>query len=65
MPKGQFSRVPWPGNSWMPFAFQPALRALQQPLKHSHSLQQAIHTQLAHHYIQQALSTLSAFFSFL
>ena len=25
MPKGQFSKVPWPGNSWMPFTFQPAL----------------------------------------
>jgi len=47
MPKGQFSRVPWPGNSWIPFNFQPALRVLQQPHKHSHSLQQAIHTQLA------------------
>jgi len=31
MPKGQLSRVPaWPGNSWMPFTFQPALRALPQ-----------------------------------
>ena len=47
MPKGQLSRVPWPGNSWMPFIFQPALRALQQPHKQSHSLQQAIHTQLS------------------
>jgi len=27
----------------MPFTFQPVLRALQQPHKHSHSLQQAIH----------------------
>jgi len=52
MPKGQLSRVPWSGNSWMPFTFQPALRAPQQPHKHSHSLQQAIHSQLAHHYIQ-------------
>jgi len=52
MPKGQLSRVPWPGNTWMPFTFQPALRVLQQPHKHSDSLQQAIHTQLAHHYIQ-------------
>ena len=30
------SRVPWPGNLWMPFTFQPALRALQEPHKHSH-----------------------------
>jgi len=30
----------------MPFTFQPALRALQQPHKHSHSLQLATHTQL-------------------
>jgi len=52
MPKEQLSRVPWPGNSWMPFTFQPALWVLQQPHKHSHSLQQAIHIQLAHHYIQ-------------
>ena len=44
MPKGQLSRVPSPGNSWMPFTFQPALQMLQQPHKHSHSLQQAIHT---------------------
>ena len=34
----------------MPFTFQAALFALQQPHKHSHSLQLAIHTQLAHHY---------------
>jgi len=33
------SRVPWPENLWMPFTFQPALWALQQPHKHSHSLQ--------------------------
>ena len=52
MAKGQLSRVPWPGNSWMPFTFQPALRALQQPQKHSHSLQLATDTELAHHYIQ-------------
>jgi len=54
MPKGQLSRVPWPGNSRMPFTFQPALQTLQQPHKHSHSLalQLAKHTQLAHHYIQ-------------
>jgi len=48
MPKVNF--LPWPGNSWMPFTFQAALLALQQPHKHSHSLQLAIHTQLAHHY---------------
>jgi len=52
MLKGQLSTVPWPGNSWMPFTFQPALWACQQPHKHSHSLQPAIHTQLGHHYIQ-------------
>jgi len=37
MLKGQLSRVPWAGNSWMPFTFQPALWALQQPHKHSHT----------------------------
>jgi len=52
MPKGQLSTVSWPGNSWMPFTFQPALWALQQPHKHSHSLQLATDTELAHHYIQ-------------
>jgi len=46
MRKDQVSRVPWP------FTFQPALRVPQQPHKHSNSLQQAIHTELAHHYIQ-------------
>jgi len=46
MLKGQLSRVPWPGNSWMPFTFQPAVRVLQQPQKHSHSFQLAIHTEL-------------------
>jgi len=61
MPKGQLSRLPWPENSWMPFTFQPALQALQQPHKHSHSLQLAIHTELAHHYIQYVLLTLSFF----
>ena len=49
MLKGQLSRVPWPGNSWMPFTFQPALWVLLQPHKHSYSLQQVIHTQVAHH----------------
>ena len=57
------SRVPWPGNSWMPFTSQPALLVFQQPHKHSHSLQLATYTELAHHYIQNALSTLSVFFS--
>jgi len=37
MLEGQLSRVPWPGNSWMPFTFQPALRALQH-----HYIQQAL-----------------------
>ena len=54
MPKDQLSRVPWPGNLWMPFIFQPALPAFQQPHKHSHSLQLATHTELACHYIQYA-----------
>jgi len=59
MPKGQLSRVSWSGNSWKPFTFQPALRALQQPHKQSHSLQLATDTELAHH----SLSTLSIFLS--
>jgi len=37
MLKGQLSRVPWPGNSWIPFTFQPALWALQQPHIHTHT----------------------------
>jgi len=37
MLKGQLSRVPWPGNLWMPFTFRPAHQALQQSHKHSHS----------------------------
>ena len=44
MPKGQLSTVPWPRNSRMPLTFQPALQALQQHHKYSHSLQSAIHT---------------------
>ena len=64
MLKGHLSRVPWPGNLWMPFTFQPALWALQQPHKRLHSLQLATYTQLAHHYIQYALSTLSGFYFF-
>ena len=47
----------------MLFTFQPALWTLQQPHKHSPSLQLATHTQLAHHYIEYALWTLSAFLS--
>ena len=58
MLKGQLSRIPWPGNSWMPFTFQPAFQELQQPHEHSSSLHLAIHTQLAHHYIQYTLSAL-------
>jgi len=54
--ESQLSRVPWPGNSRMLFTFQPVLWVLQQPHKHSHSLQLATHTELAHHYIQYALS---------
>ena len=46
------------GNSWKLFSFQPAFRAFQQPHKYSYSLQLAIHTQLAHHYIQYALCAL-------
>jgi len=55
MLKGQLSRVSWPGNSWMPFTFQPGLQALQQPHKDSYSLQLPIHTQPGHHNIQHAL----------
>ena len=63
MLKSQISREPWPVNSWMPFIFQPAFWALQQPHKHSHSLQLTNHTELAHYYIQLALSTLHFFLS--
>jgi len=48
MPKGQLSRIPWPG---MLFTSQAALWALQQHHKHSCSLQLAIRTQLTYHYI--------------
>jgi len=44
MPKGQLSKVPWPGNSWMPFTFQPALWVLQQPHKHLHSTITSLHS---------------------
>ena len=46
IPRGQLSRVPWSGNLWMPFTFQPALQVLQQPHKQSHSLQLATDTEL-------------------
>ena len=59
MRKNLLSRVPWPGNSWIPRNFQADLWAVYQSPKHSHkhsySLQLAIHTQLAHHYIPYAL----------
>ena len=53
MPKGQLSTLT--REFWMPFTFQAALLALQQPHKHPHSLQLAIYIQLAHHFIQYAL----------
>ena len=52
MPKGQLSRVPWPGSCRILFTFQAVLRSLQQTHKHSCSLHLAIHTQIAHRYIQ-------------
>ena len=42
--------------------FHPAHWVLQQFHKHSHSRQLATQTELAHHYIQYALATLSVFF---
>ena len=33
MLRGQLSRVPWPGNSWMPFTFQPALQQFSSPTR--------------------------------
>ena len=40
MSKGQLSRVPLPGNSWMPFTFQPALCHFSNPTNiHTHSSQ--------------------------
>jgi len=57
MSKGQLSRIPWLGNTWMLFTFQPALQVIQQPHKHSLSLQLATDTQLGHHYIHYALWT--------
>ena len=35
--------------------FQPAIQSLQQPHKHPHSLQLALHIELTHHYIQYVL----------
>jgi len=64
MLKGQLSRVPWPGNLWMPFIFQAALQVLQQPDKHSYSLQLATHTELAHHYIHCFINSFSVLFFF-
>jgi len=63
MPKGQLSRVPWPGNTWMPFTFQPALRALSAapqtstltPATYSHSLQLPKCTQLVHHFVNMLM----------
>ena len=52
MPKGQHSRVPWPGSCRRLFTFQAVLRPLQQTHKHSCSLHLAIHPQIAHRYIQ-------------
>jgi len=65
MPNGPFSKVPWPGNSWCCSLSRLPFWAPQQPHKHPHSLQLAIHTQLVHHYIQYALLALSAFCHFL
>jgi len=39
--------------------FPACFSELQQPNKHSYSLQLANHTQLVHHFIQNALGTLS------
>jgi len=58
MLKGQLSKVTLVTKHLDAVHF-PALWALQQPHKHSHSLleldQLAIHTKLVHHYIQYAL----------
>jgi len=59
MPKGHLS---WPGNSWIPFTFQPALQALQQPHKHSYSLQLAIHTRSASTLLHSKGFMISIFF---
>jgi len=47
----------------MLFTFQSALPALQQPHKHSYSLQLACHTQIAQHYLHYTLAVSA--FSFL
>jgi len=51
MPKGQHSRVPRLGNSWMLFTFQAGLQVLQQLHKDPYSLQLAIHAEIGLHYI--------------
>jgi len=56
MPKGQLSRVLWPGNHWMLFTFQSALQSLQQSNKHSYSLQLATQTELCSTSLQSAIS---------
>ena len=60
MPKGQLSRVPWPGN--LDAVHFPAccLGALAAPQTFTFT-QPATDPELAHHYIQYALSTLSFF----
>ena len=55
MLKGQLSRIHWPGNSLMLFTFQPAFRDFSSPT----NTPLANHTQRVHHYIQNALGTLS------
>jgi len=67
MPKGQLSRVPWPGNSWMPFTFLPARSLGTSAAPKTFTLTPAslaTHTELTHHYTytQYALSTLFIFF---
>jgi len=47
MLKAQLSRVPWPGNSWMTFTFQPALQVPQQPHKCSRSLSSSQQAQVS------------------
>ena len=63
MLKGQLSTVlGWPFTSFLDAIHFPAcsLGASATP----HSLQLATHTELAYHYIQYALSTLSIYFFF-
>ena len=54
MPKGQLSKVPWPGSCRRLFTFQAVLRPLQQTHKHSCSLHLAIHTKIALPYCSPA-----------